>query len=719
MAIPMHERQGTMRALPDVAVRHAGDGGQGALWEKAKGFAGQLQAKVEEFEDAETLEAFNAFQREVEEYHNDPDKGIYNTRLGKDAPGVAGSADTHIDNLMFKYGGNLKSPRAKQVFGRMATQERERRYSANMQYESKQVQAFRDAEADATIQNSLTGIGLNPYDDAMVDAERDRAYMALELKMRGLGDEARVAAQQELDDRIAVARVAPMIQDDPLAARAWFEENKDMFSAPVREKVEAAITQEADKRIVVGATDQLWGQYGTDEAAARDAIYSSDLSDEQKDKTWTRYQARAQTDWYNQWYERLGQASSLEEAVAMIEQSGATGKHKIDLMDIAKQSFAGQGGGAKPEDDMGALLEAYEKIKRGELRDTKKLVQEYGPVLTKDTIETLSKQIIDGIIADEKSANGNDSDVDVIMQKAKITDPIEQARFQQVYFGEVMKAQQEKGSPLTKLERLTIAENLAKKDVVLQEHWYDDRKTTQYKDQAMKQIGGTWDPKKQQWVALDSDGNLIEVLTWESVDKYKPSGEPYDPTRVDREAMTPKAPAAAPGEAKKFEDLPPGAPPTKQYKEKPMTENQSKFIDSVAPAAQRVAASSGVMPSIILAQAALESGWGKSSIGNNLFGIKAGKNWKGATKSVGTHEYEGGKRVNVTAAFRDYGSIDESIADHSKLLQNKRYSAVRAAGNYREAAQALQAAGYATDPKYAQKLIQIIEQYGLDQYDAA
>ena len=277
MAIPIYERQGTMRALPDVAVRYAGDGGQAELWEKGKRLMGQVQAKVEEFEDAETLETFNAFQREVEEYHSDPDKGIYNTRLGKDAAEVAGNADTHIDNLIFKYGGALKTPRARQVFGRMATQVRERRYSANMQYESKQIQAYRDSEADATIQNSLTGIGLNPYDDAAVDAERDRAYMALELKMRGLGGEARVAAMQQLEDQIAVTRVVPMINEDPFAARAWFEENKNSMSAVTQQKVADTLEVYENQEI----TNGVLAQFGMDEMAGLAYIRENYHGDQQ------------------------------------------------------------------------------------------------------------------------------------------------------------------------------------------------------------------------------------------------------------------------------------------------------------------------------------------------------------------------------------------------------------------------------------------------------
>ena len=572
MAIPIYERQGTVRALPSVAAHYAGDGGQTALWGQAGKFVGQVQEKVEEFEDAETLESFNRFQREVEEYHNDPDKGIYNTKLGKDADGVAGSADMHIDNLMAKYGNGLKSPRARQNFARMATQERERRYSGNMKFEAGQIQAFRDKEADATMAGAMERIAASYDDDAVVAAEKERLYQALELKVRGLGPEARAEAVREVEDKIGASRVVGMIREDPFKAEAWFKENRDSFSAGMAQKVEDAIKEETDKRVVVGATDQMWEQFGEDEAAAREAIYGSDLETEQKDKVWTRYQARAtdqrrfdqqaETDWYNQWYERLGQVESVEDAVAMIEQSGATGKHKLALEGIARQFFAGKGGKeAKPEDDMGAYLEAYEKIARGELRDPKNLVQEYGILLTPDTIKTLSKQIIDGTIRDEKAVVGGDSDVKNIMKNAGIKTPQAQSRFLQVYSGEVQKAQEAAKRPLTQAEKLVIAENLAKEDVVLEKNWWPDGKTHRYVDEGMRQIDAEWDPALKKYVIRDGEGKVTDIVEMKpGEDGVEFSGQPYSPTRVDREAMTPPAKETAPQEKKTFENLPPGAP---------------------------------------------------------------------------------------------------------------------------------------------------------------
>jgi len=103
-------------------------------------------------------------------------------------------------------------------------------------------------------------------------------------------------------------------------------------------------------------------------------------------------------------------------------------------------------------------------------------------------------------------------------------------------------------------------------------------------------------------------------------------------------------------------------------------------------------------------------GWGKSAIGNNIFGIKAA-GWNGKTQSVLTWEHIGGKDVQIFDDFRDYDSIADSFADHFSFLEkNSRYKAagVFAGKGDEEYFLALQRAGYATDPAYAAKLMSIL-----------
>lgn len=149
---------------------------------------------------------------------------------------------------------------------------------------------------------------------------------------------------------------------------------------------------------------------------------------------------------------------------------------------------------------------------------------------------------------------------------------------------------------------------------------------------------------------------------------------------------------------------------------------QRKFLAIVGPLAQADMQKSGILASLTIAQAILESGWGTSELAtkaNALFGIKADARWSGKAYSKDTKEcYDGVTYTTITALFRAYDSWAESVADHSTfLLANKRYAAVVGERDYKAACKAIKAAGYATDPGYPQKLIGLIEKYGLTVYD--
>lgn len=141
------------------------------------------------------------------------------------------------------------------------------------------------------------------------------------------------------------------------------------------------------------------------------------------------------------------------------------------------------------------------------------------------------------------------------------------------------------------------------------------------------------------------------------------------------------------------------------------------FVQQHSAAAEKVAAETGIPAQFMLAQAALETGWGKREIvgrdgtnSNNLFGIKAGSNWNGPTVDVVTTEYIGGRPQKLVQKFRAYASEAESFADYAKLMKDSpRYAGVvAAAGDAKAFAQGLQKAGYATDPAYADKLGKVI-----------
>ncbi|MDR1888551.1 MAG: flagellar assembly peptidoglycan hydrolase FlgJ [Zoogloeaceae bacterium] len=140
------------------------------------------------------------------------------------------------------------------------------------------------------------------------------------------------------------------------------------------------------------------------------------------------------------------------------------------------------------------------------------------------------------------------------------------------------------------------------------------------------------------------------------------------------------------------------------------------FVRQMWPHAVEASRDTGIPPQFLIAHAALESGWGQRDIRNadgspayNLFGIKAGASWRGRSTEVTTTEYENGAPVTQKARFRAYDSYAEAFADYANLLaKSPRYGGVIGSQDGTEFARRLQQAGYATDPKYAEKLAAII-----------
>ncbi len=147
------------------------------------------------------------------------------------------------------------------------------------------------------------------------------------------------------------------------------------------------------------------------------------------------------------------------------------------------------------------------------------------------------------------------------------------------------------------------------------------------------------------------------------------------------------------------------------------TPGQADFVSRHGEAARAAEAQTGIPAAFMIAQAAHETGWGQREIrnadgssANNYFGIKAGASWKGPVAEVTTTEYVDGQARKVTAKFRAYASVAESFADYARLMKTSpRYTGVLTnATSAHGFAQGLQAAGYATDPAYADKLTRTI-----------
>jgi len=197
-------------------------------------------------------------------------------------------------------------------------------------------------------------------------------------------------------------------------------------------------------------------------------------------------------------------------------------------------------------------------------------------------------------------------------------------------------------------------------------------------------------------------------LTKSTLDAFK-SAMPLTMTRLPpRVSSTPAAAPAAPVSSAA------AAPASSTAQATPVHRD---FVDRFKDAAIAAAEATGLPARVILGQAALESGWGKHEVRSaqgtgsfNLFGIKAGPSWTGATVDAVTTEVVNGVAQKVVQKFRAYASYAESFVDYAKLVANNpRYEkAVQAAGDVMQFAREMGKSGYATDPNYGTKLAQVL-----------
>ncbi|WP_319536422.1 flagellar assembly peptidoglycan hydrolase FlgJ [uncultured Vibrio sp.] len=144
-------------------------------------------------------------------------------------------------------------------------------------------------------------------------------------------------------------------------------------------------------------------------------------------------------------------------------------------------------------------------------------------------------------------------------------------------------------------------------------------------------------------------------------------------------------------------------------------DSPESFVTSMTPYARKAAKALGVEPSLLLAQAALETGWGQKVVknahgsSNNLFNIKADRSWQGNKVTTQTLEFHDKLPVKETAAFRSYSSYQDSFNDYVRFLNdNPRYEvALQQRGDSESFIRGIQHAGYATDPNYADKVLQV------------
>ena len=163
--------------------------------------------------------------------------------------------------------------------------------------------------------------------------------------------------------------------------------------------------------------------------------------------------------------------------------------------------------------------------------------------------------------------------------------------------------------------------------------------------------------------------------------------------------------------------------------------SKSAFIKTLGPIARANYKRTGVLASVPMAQAILESGWGQSTLaenGNNLFGMKinlSGNNWSGSAwdglnyYKKKTYEYSSRGRYTITAKFRKYSCLEDSVEDHSAYLLNakngsrKRYSGLTSTKSYKKQLQIIKKGGYATSGSYVSDLCKVILKYNLTKWE--
>lgn len=150
---------------------------------------------------------------------------------------------------------------------------------------------------------------------------------------------------------------------------------------------------------------------------------------------------------------------------------------------------------------------------------------------------------------------------------------------------------------------------------------------------------------------------------------------------------------------------------------------QRDFINGIKESAVNACKGDKIFPSIVIAQACLESAFGKSGLSlncNNFFGIKAGSKWQGETKVYKTKEFKNGQPYMVDAVFAKYDDFEHCLEEHNAMLHrvpNYANAGLFKCSSPEGQANALRKAGYATDPGYPQKLMRLIDEYNLKQYD--
>jgi murein DD-endopeptidase MepM/ murein hydrolase activator NlpD len=537
MAIPVYERQLNINPMPgaraaDVSRPRSAPVNVGSdMAEAASRLGKAVTLKLGEYEDASALEAYNKFRREINDYHNDPEKGVYRTKLGKNSAGAADAADEWMSDKIFDYSKGMP-PRAAGNFRRMAGEAREKYYAANREWEHRQFEAYRNAESDATVRMELEAIANEWGDDEAVEARKKTIYQALELKLRGLGDEAGKAAVTEVENEIAAIRfgfVAENMSADD--AKAWMTAHRDEFSAEGRAKAEKFLEKAGRSRRIAGAADGFFARFGTDGRAAKEAVYrDASIPDEDRDAVWARYESFAADERrfrkealdavYEEWWDRIKAARSYREIAAEIQDAGLPADREKKIMAMAKQAWAGPA-----QDDPVVANQLYEGIMSGDITapgDVLANADVLRPATVTRFLNLISKQALK---YDDESFGGTHNDrVNQVVthKKGPLKNKIdfrEKLQVNNVFSEMVLAAREAKGGKLDDMEKMNLLETLLKKTTA-DEH---PSKWLRYEILAAEREGFVWNDEYGDMVRISEDGEYIADV-WTEREKRLSTG---------------------------------------------------------------------------------------------------------------------------------------------------------------------------------------------------
>lgn len=268
MRLPVYERRAGVSPLsmPQVQANpQVGDNGETAA-KTLQGVFTRLEEIQNGMEDARTLELFNRFKMDSQKYHEDPDRGIYNTRLGYHASGIYQEADQWLRRKGEDYARELPSRRAQFNFRKMAREHIQQRGVQNSRFEADQVKKYQQETADATIKERLNYAESHWNDNAAIAEVRRDIQQALELKMRGSGKEAFDAAMMDIEDQIGVARIRQAVVQNPVLGVDMLNNSDVHLKADTRAKLTEYLKNRTEIYRIHGIVQEYAKQYSPENA---------------------------------------------------------------------------------------------------------------------------------------------------------------------------------------------------------------------------------------------------------------------------------------------------------------------------------------------------------------------------------------------------------------------------------------------------------------------